>query len=75
MEAEFYDVKAKAKVTATVTEKIKFDSNGRYAFKAKTADGRNLTRFVSKADYEAAVIDGAAKAPAKAPAKKCAKKK
>lgn len=69
MEAEFYDVKAKAKVKATVTEKVFFEKNNRYAFKAKTEDGRNLTRFVSKADYDAAEVNDAK------PAKKCASKK
>lgn len=56
MKAEFYDVKAKAKVTAIVTEKVKFGDGikQRYAFKAKTEDGRSLTRFVTKKDYDAA---------------------
>ena len=50
MKATFYDVKTRTKVEAEVTEKVKYDNN-RYAFKAKTSDGRNLTKFVSKADY------------------------
>ena len=52
MKAEFYDVKAKAKVNAVVTEKVQFESNGRYAFKAKTKDGRTLYRFVKKEDFD-----------------------
>ena len=58
MKAEFYDVKMKKKVTAEVTEKIVIEKNGRFAFKGLTDDGRPLTRFVSKADYDAAKIDG-----------------
>jgi hypothetical protein len=54
----FYDVKAKAKVEAKVTEKVTYGKKGneRYAFKAKTADGRNLTAFVSKDKWTAANI-------------------
>ncbi|MBR6373029.1 MAG: hypothetical protein IKS20_07600 [Victivallales bacterium] len=52
MKAEFYDVKAKAKVSAEVAEKVQFESNGRYAFKAKTKDGRTLYRFVKKEDFD-----------------------
>ncbi len=50
MKHSFYDVKAKAKVEAEVTEKVTYGAAGneRYAFKAKTADGRSLTAFVSK---------------------------
>ena len=67
MKAEFYDVKAKAKVKAEVSEKVQFESNGRYAFKA-TVDGRTLYRFVTKADFD--------KCPAPiAGAKKCCKGK
>lgn len=50
MESEFYDVKAREKVKAEVIGKVTYD-NGRHAFKAKTKDGRSLTRFVSAADY------------------------
>lgn len=58
MDHKFYDVKAKAKVTAKVTEKVSYGKKGneRYAFKAKTADGRNLTAFVSKETWDAAKI-------------------
>ena len=49
MKHSFYDVKTKEKVTRDITEKVVYGSNTRkrYAFKAKTADGRNLTAFVS----------------------------
>ena len=58
MKDVFYDVKAKAKVEAEVTAKEVYGSEGkqRYAFKAVTSDGRNLTKFVSKATFEAADI-------------------
>ncbi len=58
MKHSFYDVKAKAKVTAEVTEKVTYGKKGneRYAFKAKTADGRSLTAFVKKDTWEAAKI-------------------
>ena len=49
--AEFYDVKAKAKIKAAVIAKVQF-ANGRYALKAKTADGRGLYRFVTKAVFD-----------------------
>ena len=57
MEWEFYDVKAKAKVKATVTAKVVIEKNGRYAFKAQTKDGRPLTAFVKEADWKKADID------------------
>ena len=57
MEWEFYDVKAKAKVKATVIAKVVIEKNGRYAFKALTKDGRSLTAFVKEADYKAAKVD------------------
>ncbi len=58
MKHEFYDVKAKAKVQADVLAKVTYGEKGneRYAFKGKTADGRNLTTFVSKAEWEKAKI-------------------
>ena len=58
MKHSFYDVKAKSKVEAKVTEKVTYGKKGneRYAFKAKTADGRNLTAFVSKDKWDAAKI-------------------
>ncbi|MGN0866515.1 MAG: hypothetical protein ACI4SG_02405 [Oligosphaeraceae bacterium] len=67
MKSTFWDVKTRKSVEAEVLECVTYE-NGRSAFKAKTADGRNLTRFVSK--DEAAKFDG------KAPCKKgCCKKK
>ena len=51
MKAKFWDVKTRKSIEAEVTELVTFD-NGRSAFKAVTADGRSLTRFVSKADAE-----------------------
>jgi hypothetical protein len=58
MKTSFYDVKKRQKVEAEVTEKKTYMVNGqeRYAFKGKTADGRNLTKFVSKADYDKATV-------------------
>lgn len=64
MKAKFWDVKTRKSIEAEVTECVTFD-NGRSAFKAVTKDGRNLTRFVSKADAEAF--------NAKCPAKKACK--
>ncbi len=58
MEAEFYDVKARKKVKATVTEKVTYGKGGRkrYAFRAKTSDGRNLTKFVSGDAWNSAKV-------------------
>ncbi len=55
MKATFYDVKAREKVEAEVSGKVKY-GNDRYALRAKTADGRNLTKFVKKADWEKADV-------------------
>lgn len=54
MKMQFYDVKTRAKVDAEVTERTTYQVKGqtKYAVKAKTSDGRNLTRFVSKDDYD-----------------------
>ncbi len=54
MKTTFYDVKMKTKVDADVTEKVVYGKKGneRYAVKGKTSDGRNLTKFVSKADWD-----------------------
>ena len=51
----FYDVKTKQSVEAEIVDKTEYVSNGRisYAVKGQTADGRPLTRFVSKKDYDA----------------------
>ncbi len=50
MKAEFYDVKTRKKIQADVTEKVTYGDGGRkrYAFRAQTNDGRNLTKFVSQ---------------------------
>lgn len=58
MKHNFYDVKTKSSVSADVLEKVSYGKPGneRYAFRAKTADGRNLTAFVSKATWEKANI-------------------
>lgn len=52
--ASFYDVKARQQVEAQVSEKKVYGEKGRerYALKGLTADGRSLTKFVSKADWE-----------------------
>lgn len=54
MKMKFYDVKVRQSVEAEVTEKQEYKSRGqvRYAVKAKTNDGRSLTRFVSKEVYD-----------------------
>jgi len=58
MRATFYDVKLRKKVEVEVTEKVVYGDPGkqRYALKGKTDDGRNLTKFVSKADYDKASV-------------------
>ena len=58
MAIEFYDVKIKSKVQLDESQvkKTTFTTkNGqlRYGLRAKTEDGRNLTKFVSKSDWEA----------------------
>lgn len=68
---EFYDVKAKAKVKADVVAKKQF-ANGRYAVLGKTADGRDLYRFVTKEAYDKCAAPACA---AKCCKKACAKKK
>ncbi|NCB23851.1 MAG: hypothetical protein EOM56_13685 [Deltaproteobacteria bacterium] len=55
MKDTFYDVKLRKKVEAEVTEKVKYD-NGRHALKAKTKDGRNLTKFVNAEAYTKANV-------------------
>ena len=58
MKHKFYDVKTKSSVEAEVKEKVSYGKPGneRYAFRAKTADGRALTAFVSKATWDKADI-------------------
>ena len=62
MAIEFYDVKEGKKVSideSNVTKKVYIRTTKagkeqqRHAFRGKTADGRNLTRFVSKTDFDA----------------------
>ena len=54
MKHSFYDVKMKKKVTAEVTKAVKYGKGTatRYAFKAETKDGRSLTAFVKKEDWD-----------------------
>ncbi|MBC7812416.1 MAG: hypothetical protein H7175_14765 [Burkholderiales bacterium] len=57
MAVEFYDVKLKKKVTVDdkdVTKTTFKTSNGqvRYGLRGKTSDGRSLTKFVSKTDWD-----------------------
>lgn len=54
MKMKFYDVKTRNSVETEVTEKKEYQSRGqvRYAVRGKTADGRSLTRFISKAEYD-----------------------
>jgi hypothetical protein len=58
MKMMFYDVKTRQKVESEVTERVTYPVNGqtRYAVKGKTSDGRNLTKFVSKADYDSVQV-------------------
>ena len=58
MKAQFYDVKTRKKVEAEVTEKVVYGEKGkeRYALRGKTSDGRSLTKFVSKADWDKASV-------------------
>ena len=54
MKAKFYDVKKRETIETDVSEKVTYGNKGRqrYAFRAKTSDGRNLTRFVSKKEWD-----------------------
>ncbi len=57
MAIEFYDVKLRKKVSIEESgvRKTTFETkNGqvRYGLRAKTEDGRNLTKFVSKSDWD-----------------------
>jgi hypothetical protein len=65
MEVEFYDVKTRQKVTLPESriEKIKYvrtlsdgSTQTRFAFRGKTDDGRNLTKFCKREDWEAASV-------------------
>ncbi|MBI4080237.1 MAG: hypothetical protein HY430_00520 [Candidatus Levybacteria bacterium] len=54
MKMTFYDVKTRQKVEAEVADKTTYQANNqtKYAVKGKTADGRSLTRFVKKSEYD-----------------------
>lgn len=54
MKHNFYDVKSKKKVSAEVTGKTSYGKGTRirFAFKAVTKDGRSLTAFVKKEDFD-----------------------
>jgi hypothetical protein len=56
MAVEFYDVKTRKKVSVDDKDIMKttFTANGqiRYGLRGKTSDGRTLTKFVSKADWD-----------------------
>lgn len=59
VEVEFYDVKTRTKVALDEkhVQKTTFTTkNGqiRYGFRGTTSDGRKLTKFVSKADWDKA---------------------
>jgi hypothetical protein len=80
MAVEFYDVKTKAKVNLDEKniQKTTFTSDTgqvRYGLRGKTADGRALTKFVSKDTWDAMKVEVLAEvkkaaAEKKAPAKK-----
>lgn len=50
MKAMFMDVSLRKQVEAEVLDAVQY-KNGACAFKAKTTDGRSLTRFISKDEY------------------------
>lgn len=54
MKMKFYDVKTRQSVEAEVSDKKEYTVKGqtKYAVRAKTADGRWLTRFVKKEVYD-----------------------
>ena len=58
MTSKFYDVKTRQSVEVEVTAKKVYEGKGgkRYALKGKTSDGRNLTKFVSEADFNSADV-------------------
>jgi len=61
MAIEFYNVKKKKKVSIdeSKVKKTKYERNGttRYAFRSVDDDGTNLTKFCSKADYDATDVE------------------
>ncbi|MBN1201680.1 MAG: hypothetical protein JXJ20_07490 [Anaerolineae bacterium] len=57
MPIEFYDVKIRKKVSVPESDVVKTTfttkkGQVRYGLRGKTADGRTLTKFVSKSDWE-----------------------
>ncbi len=63
MPIEFYDVKTRQKVMidASRVKKVTFQTKSgqvRYGLRARTHDGRHLTKFVSKADWDSMDLDG-----------------
>jgi hypothetical protein len=54
MKMQFYDVKTREKIETDVTDKQEYQVNGqaRYAVKGRTSDGRSLTRFISKEQFD-----------------------
>ncbi len=56
MAVEFYDVKTRSKVMIDDSKvvKVKFQSGSgdRFGLRGKTDDNRNVTKFISKADWE-----------------------
>ncbi len=58
MKTTFYDVKLRKKVDAEVVEKVTYGKGTRirYAFRAKTSDGRALTKFVNKEAWQKANV-------------------
>lgn len=61
MSVKFYDVKLRKEVhlEESAVKKVEYKretkagkTQVRYALRGKTTDGRNLTKFVSKADYD-----------------------
>ncbi|MCL4247013.1 MAG: hypothetical protein KJ065_02555 [Anaerolineae bacterium] len=83
MSVEFYDVKlrSKVKIDDKKISKTTFEgANGsvRYGIRGETADGRMLTKFVSKDDWDKMsypVVKSAKKAAKKEPKKEAAPKK
>ena len=54
---EFYDVKTRKKVAVDEKGVVKVTfttktGQKRYGLRAKTSDGRNLTKFISKSDWD-----------------------
>ncbi len=58
MKMKFYDVKNRESIETEVIDKVTYQVRGqtRYAVKGKTADGRNLTRFVNKDVYDSVTL-------------------